>query len=466
MGHNVRDFVDRPTAAAVVLISLLHLPYSAGMDAFLTNEELLRLEVVSSMRTSNVSGFYKRDLKERLELVKDFAGLNDEELTALSTTGSLGDLADRMIENVVGSMPLPLGLAVNFMINGTDYLIPMAIEEPSVVAAASNAAKMARAAGGFQTSSTEPVMIGLIQVTDVSDPSSAKFTILAHKQRILDLANEKDSVLVGLGGGAKDIEVKLIDTIAGPQVIAHLLVNVKDAMGANAVNTMAEAVAPFIEQITGGKVYLRIISNLATHRLAFARAVFPKDAIGGEEVVDGILRAYSFAQSDPYRCATHNKGIMNGIDPVVIATGNDFRAVEAGAHAYASITGHYLPLTRWEKNKNGDLVGTIELPLAVGLVGGATTVHPTAKVNIKILGVKTANELAEIMAAVGLAQNFAALRALATEGIQRGHMSLHARNVAIAAGAEGEQIDKVVEILVKEKQVRVDKAKEVLEELK
>jgi hydroxymethylglutaryl-CoA reductase len=418
------------------------------------------------MRTSTISGFYKRDLKERLEIVKDFAGLNDEELTALSTTGSLGDLADRMIENVVGSMPLPLGLAVNFMINGTDYLIPMAIEEPSVVAAASNAAKMARAAGGFQTSSSEPIMIGQIQITNVSDPSSAKFTILANKQQILDRANEKDSVLVDLGGGAKDIEVKLIDTIAGPQVIVHLLVNVKDAMGANAVNTMAEAVAPFIEQITGGKVYLRIISNLATHRLVFARAVFTKDAIGGEEVVDGILRAYSFAQSDPYRCATHNKGIMNGIDPVVIATGNDFRAVEAGAHAYASITGHYLPLTCWEKNKNGDLVGTIELPLAVGLVGGATTVHPTAKVNIKILGVKTANELAEVMAAVGLAQNFAALRALATEGIQRGHMSLHARNVAIAAGAEGEQIDKVVAILVKENQVRVDRAKDVLEELK
>ena len=418
------------------------------------------------MRTSNVSGFYKLTAKERLEVVKEFAGLNDEELTALSTTGSLGDLADKMIENVVGSMPLPLGIAVNFMINGTDYLIPMAIEEPSVVAAASNAAKQARAAGGFQTSSTEPVMIGQIQVTDVSDPSSAKFTILANKQKILDLANENDPVLVRLGGGAKDIEVKLIDTIAGPQVIVHLLVNVKDAMGANAVNTMVEAVAPFIEQITGGKVYLRIISNLATHRLAFARAVFAKDTIGGEEVVDGILSAYSFAHSDPYRCATHNKGIMNGIDPVVIATGNDFRAVEAGAHAYASITGHYLPLTRWEKNKNGDLVGTIELPLAVGLVGGATTVHPTAKVNIKILGVKTANELAEVMAAVGLAQNFAALRALATEGIQRGHMSLHARNVAIAAGAQGDLINRVVEILVKEKQVRVDRAMEVLETLR
>lgn len=418
------------------------------------------------MRTSRISGFYKLTPKERLELVKDFAGLNDEEITVLGTTGSLGELADRMIENVVGAMPLPLGIAANFMINGKDYLIPMAIEEPSVVAAASNAAKIAGERGGFQTSSTEPIMIGQIQVTDVSDPSSAKFTILAHKQQILEIANEKDPVLVNLGGGAKDVEVRVIDTIAGPMVIVHLLVSVKDAMGANAVNTMAEAVAPFIEQITGGKVYLRIISNLATHRLAFARAVFAKDAIGGEDVVDGILSAYLFAKSDPYRCATHNKGIMNGIDAVVIATGNDFRAVEAGAHAYASITGQYLPLTHWEKNRDGDLVGTIELPLAVGLVGGATTTHPTAKVNVKILGVKTANELAEIIAAVGLAQNFAALRALATEGIQRGHMSLHARNVAIAAGAQGELIDKVAEILVKEKKVRVDRAKEVLETIK
>ena len=415
------------------------------------------------MRTSRISGFYKLAPKERLELVKDFAGLNDDEIAVLGNTGSLGELADRMIENAVGTMPLPVGIGANFRINGKDYLIPMAIEEPSVVAAASNAAKIAGERGGFQTSSTEPIMIGQIQVTNVLDPSSAKFTILAHKQKILDMANEKDSVLVNLGGGAKDLEVRVIDTITGPMVIVHLMVNVKDAMGANAVNTMAEAVAPFIEQITGGKVLLRIISNLATHRLAFARAVFAKDAIGGEEVVDGIINAYSFAKSDPYRCATHNKGIMNGIDAVVIATGNDFRAVEAGAHAYASITGQYQPLTHWEKNRDGDLVGTIELPLAVGLVGGATRVHPTAKINIKILSVKTANELAEIIAAVGLAQNFAALRALATEGIQRGHMSLHARNVAIAAGAQGELIDKVAETLVKEKKVRVDRAKEVLE---
>jgi len=417
------------------------------------------------MRTSKISGFYKQDLEKRLEIVRDFAGLNEEEIKVLGNTGSLGEIADRMIENVVGAMPLPIGIAVNFQVNGKDYLIPMAIEEPSVVAAASNAAKMAREKGGFQTSSTEPIMVGQIQLTNVSDPSSAKFTILANKHRILELANENDSVLVNLGGGAKDIEVKVIDTIAGPMVIVHLLVNVKDAMGANAVNTMAEAVSPLIEQLTDGKVNLRIISNLATHRLAFARAVFAKDAIGGEEIVDGIVSAYLFAKSDPYRCATHNKGVMNGIDAVVIATGNDFRAIEAGAHSYAGITGECLPLTKWEKNKDHDLVGTIELPVAVGIVGGATMVHPTAKVNLKMLGVKTANELAEIIAAVGLAQNFAALRALATEGIQRGHMSLHARNVAIAAGAKGEMIDRVVEILVREKKVRVDRAKEVLKEM-
>ncbi|MBA5941851.1 MAG: hydroxymethylglutaryl-CoA reductase, degradative [Methanophagales archaeon] len=399
------------------------------------------------MKRSDISGFYKLNPAERLKIVKDFAGLSDEAAAILSNTASLGDLADLMVENVVGTMPLPVGIAMNFLINGKDYLIPMAIEETSVIAAASNAAKMARtgprtkagAGTGFQTSSTEPVMIGQIQLMNVPDPSSAKFTILANKDRILEIANEQDPVLVNLGGGAKGLEVKVIDTdtAAGSMVIIHLLVDVKDAMGANAVNTMAEAVAPFIEQITGGRVYLRIISNLATHRLVSARAVFAKDAIGGEETVDGIINAYLFAKYDPYRCATHNKGIMNGIDAVVIATGNDFRAVEAGAYTYAFITGKYLPLTRWEKNRDNDLVGTIELPLAVGIVGGAIRAHPTAKVNLEILGVKTANELAEVIAAVGLAQNFAALRALATEGIQRGHMSLHARNVAIAAGADG-----------------------------
>ena len=418
------------------------------------------------MKSSELSGFYKLRADERLKLVADFAGLSDDEVAILSTSGALGELADRMIENVVGTMPLPLGIATNFLINGRDYLIPMAIEEPSVVAAASNAAKMARASGGFQTSSTEPIMIGQIQITDVPDPFSAKLALIAAKEKILERANKQDSVLVKLGGGAKDLDVRILNTASGTQVILHLLVNVKDAMGANAVNTMAEAVAPYIEQLAGGRVYLRIISNLAAHRLATARAVFTKETIGGADVVTGILRAYEFAQADPYRCATHNKGIMNGIDAVVIATGNDFRAIESGAHAYASITGQYQPLTHWERNREGDLVGTIELPLAVGLVGGATATHPTAKVNVKIIGVQTANELAEVIAAVGLAQNFAALRALATEGIQRGHMSLHARNVAIAAGAKGDQIDRVVEILVREQNVRIDRAKDVLKTLK
>jgi len=326
------------------------------------------------MRTSKIPGFYKLSPEERLEIVRDFAALSEEELNVLGNTGSLGEIANRMIENVVGTMPLPLGIAANFMINGNDYLIPMAIEEPSVVAAASNAAKMAREKGGFLTSSTEPIMIGQIQLTDVSDPFAAKFAILETTRRILALANEKDPVLVNLGGGAKDIEVKVIDAAEGPgpMVIVHLLVNVKDVMGANAVNTMAEAVAPFIEQLTGGKANLRIVSNLATYRLARARAVFAKDTIGGEEVVARVISAYLFAKSDPYRCATHNKGIMNGIDAVVIATGNDFRAIEAGAHTYASITGKCQPLTRWEKNRDRDLVGTIELPIAVGIVGGAT----------------------------------------------------------------------------------------------
>ncbi|RLI01971.1 hydroxymethylglutaryl-CoA reductase, degradative, partial [Candidatus Bathyarchaeota archaeon] len=359
----------------------------------------------------------------------------------------------------------PLGVAVNFIINGKPYLIPMAIEEPSVVAAASHAAKLAAAKGGFYTSSTDPIMIGQIQVVGVKDPNRAKMDVLFEKEKILEKANEQDPLLVSLGGGAKDLNVKVLNTVRGPMVIVELHVDCRDAMGANAVNTMAETVAPLIEKITGGKVLLRIISNLATLRLARAKAIFGKDVLGGEEVVDRIIDAYTFAASDPYRCATHNKGIMNGVTAVVLATGNDTRAVEAGAHAYAARFGHYSPLTTWEKNSDGDLVGTIELPVAVGIVGGATKTNPIAKISLKILGVKTARELGEILAAVGLAQNLAALRALATEGIQRGHMSLHARNIAIAVGAKGELIDLVAERMVQEKMVRMDRAKEILEEL-
>jgi hydroxymethylglutaryl-CoA reductase len=418
-------------------------------------------------KTSQVSGFYKLTPKARIQFVKDFAGLTDEEVKALQSTGSLEiELADRMIENVVGTFPLPLGVAMNFLINERDYLIPMAIEEPSVVAAATYAAKIARKRGGFFTSSTEPIMIGQIQAVDIYDPFAAKMKILAAKKKILQKANEQDPMLVSVGGGAKDLEVRVLDARTGPIVVTELHVDCRDAMGANAVNTMAEAVASMIERITGGRVYLRIISNLAVKRLARAYAVIAKEEVGGEEIVDGIVEAYNFAAADPYRAATHNKGILNGIIGVVIATGNDHRAIEAGAHAYAARTGHYGPLSHWEKNRDGDLVGSLELPMAVGLIGGATKVHPVAKVVLKILGVKTANELGEVMAAVGLAQNLGALRALAHEGIQRGHMSLHARNVAITAGASGEMIELIVEKMVEERKVRMDRAKELLKEYK
>ena len=421
------------------------------------------------MASSDISGFYKLSLEERLKIVRDFGGLADADAAAMSQGGALPlDLANRMIENVVGTFAIPLGIATNFLVNGRDVLVPMAIEEPSVVAAASNAAKMARAKGGFQASTSGALMIGQVQIVEVGDPHGAKMTVLHHSQKILDLCNEKDPILVQLGGGAKDVDARVIHTIRGPQLIVHLIVDCRDAMGANAVNTMAEAVAPYLEEITGGRVYLRIISNLAAKRLARARAVFAEEAIGGADVVEGILEAYAFAEADPFRCATHNKGIMNGFDAVVIATGNDFRAIEAGAHSYAAwaLGPGYHSLTKWEKNADGDLVGTIELPMAVGLVGGATAVHPTAKASVKLLGVKSAAELAEIIASVGLAQNFAAMRALATEGIQRGHMSLHARNIAATVGATGDEIDRVAEVLVKERKVRMDRAKEVLDEFR
>ena len=418
-------------------------------------------------RSSRIEGFYKLSMADRLKVVKEFGGLTEEEALALAGVGGLDpSIPDKMVENAIGSFQLPLGIAVNFRINDKDYLVPMAIEEPSVIAAASNAAKMARERGGFWTSSTPPIMIGQVQVTGIRDPSRVTHMILEKKREILEIANEQDPMLVKLGGGAKDLEVRIVNTLRGPNVIVHLLVDVKDAMGANAVNTMAEAVAPFVEQISGGRVYLRILSNLATHRLARARAVWSKEAIGGEEVVDGVIEAYVFAEADPYRCATHNKGIMNGIDSVIIATGNDFRAIEAGAHSYAARSGAYKPLTTFEKTPDGDLVGTIELPMAVGLVGGATKVHPTAKACVKLLGVKSAQELGEIAAAVGLAQNLAALRALATVGIQRGHMTLHAKNIVASVGCPPELVDEACRVIIAEKKIRMDRAQEVVEELK
>lgn len=417
-------------------------------------------------KTSKISGFYKQSPEERLKIVCEFSGLTEEEASCIGATGALSlDAADRMVENLIGVMEVPMGVAVNFLINGRDYLIPMAIEEPSVIAAASNSAKMAREGGGFATSSTGPVMMGQIQAIGIKDPNGARLNILEKKEEIIKRANEVDPILVKFGGGAKDVEVRVIDTPQGKMVITHLVVDCRDAMGANAVNTMAETVAPYIEELTGGRVYLRIISNLADKRLMRAKAVFPKETIGGEEVVDGILAAYHFATGDPYRAATHNKGIMNGVSAAVLATGNDTRAIEAGAHVYASRSGVYRPLSCYEKNANGDLVATIEMPMAVGLVGGATKTNPIARAAVKILGVKSATEMGEVFAALGLAQNFAALRALATEGIQRGHMGLHSRNVAIQAGATGDQVDKIARIMVREKKVRADRAKELLDEL-
>ena len=415
-------------------------------------------------KSSEFSGFYKLPVSERVKLVKGFAGLSDEEVGLLEKPSVLSfDVANRMVENLIGVMPVPLGVAVNFLINGRDLVVPMAIEEPSVIAAASNAARIARMKGGFHATSTDPIMIGQIQIVGVQDADRARLEILAHKEQIVKKANDQDPVLVSLGGGARDVEVRFVETFLGKMVIAELLVDCRDAMGPNAVNTMAEAVAPMIEEVSGGRVYLRIVSNLAVKRLARATAIFAKEALGGEEVVDGIVRAYAFAAADPFRCATHNKGIMNGVTAAVLASGNDTRAVEAGAHAYAARSGHYTSLTTWEKNADGDLVGTLEMPMAVGIVGGATASNPIAKIAVKILGVKSARELAEIIVSVGLAQNLAALRALAAEGIQRGHMSLHARNIAISAGAAGELIDKVAEQMVAERKIRVDRAKELLE---
>ncbi len=428
-------------------------------------------------RSSEIPGFYKRTVAERRAFLRDWAGLTEEEARAFEFPPGIDPgLVDRMIENVVGVMPLPLGVATNFRINGKDYLIPMAIEEPSVVAAASNAAKVARAAGGFFAQTTPPVMIGQVQIVDVPDPAAARLRILHHRDALLEEANATDTVLVKFGGGAKEIEVRSVPSTRGTMVIAHLLVDARDAGGMNAVNTMCEALAPEFARLTGGRVVLRIISNLAVHRLARAHATFPAellktDTATGPEVVDAILDAYAFALADPFRCATHNKGIMNGVSAVVVATGNDFRAIESGAHTYAAWkaadgAGVVRPLTTYEKDKDGNLVGTIELPAPVGLIGGATAVHPTAKANVKVLGVKSARELGEVLASVGLAQNFAALRALATEGIQRGHMELHARNLAVSAGARPDEVDRVVERLVKDHQVRFDRAKAIIEELR
>ena len=422
-------------------------------------------------KSSRLPGFYDLSVGERAARVAEWAGLDEGEQAVLVGDGLANERADQMIENVVGTHSLPLGIAPNFLVNGHDYLVPMAIEEPSVVAAASYMAKIVRRAGGFRTCSTEPVMIAQMQVLDVPDPWAAKFDLLCQKQHLLDLANQTDPVVVSLHGGARDVEMRVFpDTPLGPMLVIHLLYDTRDAMGANTVNTAAEALTPLVEEITGGRVHLRILSNLADRRLARAKCVLPPETLAfgdydGQAVAQGIVEAFTFAAVDPYRATTHNKGIMNGIDAVALACGQDWRAIEAGAHAYAAREGRYTSLSTWTRDREGNLVGTLELPLAVGTVGGATRVHPGAQVALKILGVETARELAEVMAAVGLAQNMGALRALATEGIQRGHMALHARQVAIAAGAVGDQVPAVAARLVAERKVRLDRAREIVAEM-
>jgi hydroxymethylglutaryl-CoA reductase len=427
------------------------------------------------MGTSRLAGFYKLTLDERLALAASAAELTPEDLSPWMTGGINAESAEHMVENVIGTHALPLGLGLNFQVNGRDVLVPMAIEEPSVVAGASFMAKLARAGGGFQTSSSAPLMIGQMQIIHVVNLEEAKLKLYEKKAELLAAADEIDPVLKKFGGGARDLEVRTFDASPiGPFLVLHLIYDVRDAMGANAVNTACERLAPQVEAITGGKVHLRILSNLADRRISRARCTIPVaelafgrgDPAGrpytGEEVRDGIIAAYAFAAVDPYRAATHNKGIMNGVDAVVIATGNDWRAIEAGAHAYAARSGQYTSLSTWGRDADGNLVGTLEMPMAVGIIGGATKVHPAAKAALKLMGVKTASELAEIIVAVGLAQNLAALRALATEGIQRGHMTLHARQVAIAAGASGELIEKLAAQMVAEKTVRIDRAEEIL----
>jgi hydroxymethylglutaryl-CoA reductase len=421
---------------------------------------------LTASHSSRIPGFYNLSLKKRREALAGW--LSRQGLAALDGGLSL-EQADHMIENVVGLHALPLGIGLNFLVNGKEVLVAMAIEEPSVVAGASFMARLARAGGGFSAESDAPEMIGQMQVLDVGDPAGARRAILEQKGRLLEQAAGIDPLLQRLGGGPRDLEVRILEQPPlGSFLVVHLIYDVRDAMGANAVNTACERLAPHIEALSGGRVHLRILSNLADRRLARARCSIPLGELAfgeysAEQVRDGIIAAWAFAAADPYRAATHNKGIMNGVDAVVIATGNDWRAIEAGAHAYAARSGRYTSLSVWGQDQHGNLTGGLEMPMAVGIIGGATRVHPTAQAALQLMGVATAGELAQVIVSVGLAQNLAALRALATEGIQRGHMSLHARQVAIAAGAQGEQIERLAGQLVAEKTVRIDRAQEILQ---
>lgn len=423
--------------------------------------------MTTSTFSSRISGFHKQSFHKRVETLASYSQLTSDEQALLRNTGNLqAEMVDRLIENAIGTMNIPIGIATNMRIDGVDRLIPMATEESSVVAAVCNAARQCYDNGGFTTSMSGSSMIAQIQLTGISNPDYARQQILERRDEVAALCNATDPVLVKMGGGFQGMEVRLLQTPIGTMVIIHLIVDTRDAMGANAVNSMAEKVAPMMASWTGGKTNLRILSNLADHRLARARCVWRTQDIGGTEVRDAMISAYHFANCDPYRAATHNKGIMNGISAVVLATGNDTRAVEAGAHAYAARNGHYGSLTHWEVNADGDLCGSIEVPMAVGLVGGATKLHPTAKIALKVLQVQTASELARTIAAVGLAQNFSAMKALATTGIQKGHMALHAQNIAMMAGAVGDEIDRVARSLVEQAAVRLDVAEAELQKLR
>ncbi|NQV40422.1 MAG: hydroxymethylglutaryl-CoA reductase, degradative [Nitrosopumilus sp.] len=418
------------------------------------------------MPDSSIPKFFEKSRKERLDVVANFANLSNEELEILQNDngGISFDKADKMVENAIGTFSLPLGIATNFKINGKDYVVPMVIEEPSVIAAASKGAKVARIKGGFKVSADESFSIGQIQMLNVDIPSAIS-QIKNSTNEILQLANSKSNTLSKMGKGAKEISYKEVNTPSGKMLIVELLIDVGDAMGANITNTMCEAVSPLIEKITGGRALLRILSNYSTRRMVKAKAIFEKEAVGGEQIVDDIISAFEFADNDVYRAVTHNKGIMNGTIAVANAVGQDSRAIEAAANAYAAQTGKYRSLSKWSKDDEGNLVGTLEMPLSVGIVGGIANVHPVAKVCTKILGATSAQELACVMTATGLAQNYSAIRALTTEGIQKGHMRLHARNLASAAGARPDQIDEIVQKMIVEKKISLDRAKELLEQI-
>lgn len=450
----------------IFLFTILFRQFTIGVMLFNLVELYYTFYIFGGMgMTSRIKGFYLLSVEERVKLIAEKSKLTNEEVEALNSGISL-EIADAMVENVIGHISIPLGVAANFKVNGKEVFIPMATEEPSVIAAASNAARAAYELGGIFTSSSGTVMRGQIQVLNIDDPHAARAKIFEHKDEIIEHCNAKDPTLVKLGGGVKDVEVHLIDTAKETMVVVHLIVDTKDAMGANAVNTMAESVSPLIERITNGRVVLRIISNLADKRIVRARGEFSIEMLGGIAIAKNIVSAYEFADSDPYRAATHNKGVMNGITAAVLASGNDTRAVEAGAHAYAARSGRYRSLTTWELNKAGNLVGTLELPLAVGIVGGATKTHPVAKAALKIMDVQSAEELASYIAAVGLVENLASLRALSAEGIQSGHMRLHAKNLAVMAGATGDIIDRIVQQAVEEKDFRYDRVLEITNSLR